>query len=403
MASNASTLTNWDGWFKEVYSDRGIDQAIPSDVLLTQMVKFQGGNKKLGNKFHRPVRVRDEQGTTFMDGTDDALNAAISGQTEDAYIDSREILSRARLSYKVIGSASDAGSFGDVTADTVDSLKRSTHKKLEVSMLYGGTGIGEVASVSGNVVTMTAATWAPFIWVGAEGMAVDVYNGSSLVISTTVSAVDPENKAVTLADATGVLAGHDFFYKGAKGKECTGLHSILGNTGTLFGIDAASWSVWRGNTYSVGNKRLSYSHVASAVYMAQAKGLTGEVDCLVSLRTFQELLGDLAALRQIDQSYSRDVQYGHEKITFFSGNGRINIRASGLIKEGFAYIFKPSDYVRIGTTETTFQMPGVPGKFVLSLEEHAAVEFRCYSDQALFTTAPSRGVLITGIDNSSAT
>ena len=457
-SGGTSTISNYNGWFKEVYEKSGIDNAIPDEALLTKLVSFKGGAERIGNKFHRPVRLRDEQGVTFSDGTGaPQLAAAISGQTQDAYIQSNEIIARGRLSYSSMARAVDTASFGDITEQLISSLRRSAGKKLEVELLYGQASIGKIASVtntSGNLYACTIVTseWAPYIWVGQEGMPIDYsatapqysnaltvsgtvnsqgylsgiygFDGSDItqsgwvsgsIINTagavTVYSVNITNYTVTLQVTSGTApAANDYLYfGGAYGVEMVGLHNILNNTGVLFGISAAQYSLWQGNNFSVGGVALSYATVLAGLNNAVSKGLNGDIVLLVSFNTFQSMNADVGMLkdntstvgaRQIDYSYDSKMQdIGSMGIRFFYQGGKVDVIPSGFVKQGYAYAFKKENFDRIGSRDLTFEIPGRPGNFVLDVQDYAMVEWRCYSDQSLFTTNPAHGVVFSGIVN----
>jgi hypothetical protein len=48
----------------------------------------------------------------------------------------------------------------------------------------------------------------------------------------------------------------------------------------------------------------------------------------------------------------------------------------------------------------TFKLPGQQDEFFRHLSDAAGFELRLWSDQALFTYAPGRNVIVTGIVNS---
>ena len=58
-----------------------------------------------------------------------------------------------------------------------------------------------------------------------------------------------------------------------------------------------------------------------------------------------------------------------------------------------------SDWLRIGSSPITFDMPGLsqPGEYWRLKEDKAVVELRIFSDQALFSARPSANILLTGI------
>ena len=65
----------------------------------------------------------------------------------------------------------------------------------------------------------------------------------------------------------------------------------------------------------------------------------------------------------------------------------IEVHASLFVKEGYAYVFPPSELERIGSSDITFERPGMQGKFFREMDSANGYELRCYSDQALFCSA----------------
>ncbi len=78
----------------------------------------------------------------------------------------------------------------------------------------------------------------------------------------------------------------------------------------------------------------------------------------------------------------------------------MSIEPSIYVKEGYSYILSLRDFNKVGSTDVTFQRPGMEGKFFRELENSAGVELRAMSDMALFCSAPGKNVVITAIVNS---
>jgi hypothetical protein len=126
------------------------------------------------------------------------------------------------------------------------------------------------------------------------------------------------------------------------------------------------------------------------------KGLTEEdVVALVNPKHWNKLMTDQAAKRDYDSSYSSEkFENGAKKILFHGQNGMIEVRASLFCKEGFAYVFPPKELERIGSSDVTFERPGMEGKFFREMESANGYELRAYTDQALFTSAPGKMTLL---------
>jgi len=413
----ANTLATLNGLFKEVYAD-AIRDLVPSAVKLQKEVRFVAKSKELGNQYHQPVVLAQEHGFTFANpgSTGDAftLNAAVAGQIKDAVVSANELVLRSRLSYAAASRAAQGrNAFIDATEQVVRNMKTSMTKKLEVELFYGSSGIGGVSSADNTAKTITikAAEWAPGIWTGGEGMLIDVYTGSTK--NTTagtlkVTKVDIATRKLTVtksdgtaADLSTVAEDNNLFFYNAYGNEMKGLHSVLSTSGTLFGIDNTAYSLFKGSEYAVGGASLSFNHISAAIDQAVARGLDEDAVVFISTKAFSDILIDIAAKRMYDSSYDKNrATYGNNEITFYSQNGAIKLVPSIYVKEGYAYVTVPTDWLRIGSTDVTFNRPGQQDTFFMDLQDAAGYELRAYTDQALFTEAPARQVLISGIVNS---
>jgi hypothetical protein len=405
--ATSNTFTSLNGMFKECYGDK-LENLIPDGVKLLNRISFVSKEKQLGNSFHQPVILGLEHGVTFAGPDDDAftLNDAIRGVTKDASVKGNQLVMRSLLGYAAASRAAQGGqkAFMDATKFLVANMMRSMARKLEIEMLYGQMGYGVVASVSGLVITISTAEWAPGIWAGSEGMQIQIRDVTGATLRTgtaTITAVDMDARTITVdALPTGTVATDVIWHYGAYGNEFAGIHKIITNTGTIFGINAASYNLFKGNTYSAASAALSFSKIQSATSKAVEKGLDGKLLCLVNPRTWANLLSDQAALRMYDDSYkSEKVENGSRGIKFHSQNGEIEVEPSIFVKEGYAFLIALDTYSRIGSTDVTFKRPSQGDEFFRDVENSAAYELRAYTDQALFCFAPGHSVLINNIVN----
>jgi len=401
ITSNLSTL---NGLFKEVYANK-LENLIPDGVKLLNMVPFVSRQHQEGNLYHQPVVLGLEHGVTYSTGGDAfTLNNAIAGQIKDAQVQGAQLVLRSVLSYTAAARSVGGGqkAFEDATKFLVGNMLRSMARKLEIELFYGQAGIGIIASTytSGNPVAIQTSEWAPGIWAGSENMPVDIYNGSSLVLTTSVTSVDMIGQTISLASTTGLAAGYTIYVSGSYGNEFAGVYTILTNTGTLFNISATSYTLWMANQYSCGNAAISFTKIQSAVARAVEKGLDSEVMVLVNPRGWANLLSDQAALRKYDGSYrSAEAENGMESIKFYGQNGVIEIQPSIFVKQGYAFILCKDEWLRVGSTDITFKRPGQGEEFFRDLETAAGYELRAFTDQAIFCSAPGKQVLMTQIVN----
>lgn len=412
-ATGNNNMTTLNGLFKERYADK-MERLIPDGKKVLQSIKFISKDRQPGNAYHQPVVLGMEHGVTFADDTEGAfaLNPPVSGQIKDAVVKGFQLLLRSVLSYSAAFRAMGPGerAFEDATKYLVGAMLDSVQKKLEIECLYGQMGYAIVASSTnlGAVATVviTASDWAPGIWAGAEGMPIQVYtsNTTTLLASGTVTSVDLSTKTLTVtctspAEAAAIVATNDIYHKGAKGKEFAGIHKILTNTGSLFGIDAGTYNLWKGSSFAPSSTSvLSFAILQQAISKGVEKGLDSDVKVLVNPSHWDDLLTEQAALRMFDSSYKSDTaESGSRAIKFHSQNGMVEIEPSIYVKEGYAYILAQEDWARIGSTDVTFKRPGVDGNFFLDLPDYAGYELRCYTDQAIFCSKPGRSIVVSNL------
>lgn len=393
-----------NGLFKESYA-KTIKDLVPEGVKLYNMIEFNGAEKQPGNFYHAPVSLSLEHGFSYGGDTGAvfSLNTSIASAMEDAQVRGCEMVLRSAISVGAAArSVSSKNTFEQATKRLVQVMLKSMHIRLESQLMYGQTGIGKVESVATNTIKICDSEWAAGIWSGAKNMQIQIRSSAGAVRGTaTVETVDLAAKTITLdAAPVGVTGNADsenvaadvIWYAGAYGKEFAGLHKIINNEGTIFNINAAEHDLFKGNVIKAGASEaakefLSFDLIEQAVTRAMEKGLMDEdVTALVNPKHWDKLLSDLNAKRQIDSSYdSKEIKAGTNSIKFYGQNGMIEIVSSLFVKEGFAYVLPVKELERIGSTEVTFQMPGVEeGRFFRLLENENGYELRLYTDQALF-------------------
>lgn len=407
MASSNNFGDTLNALFKETYANK-IENLIPEGLKLYKMIDFMPKDKQPGNLYHQPVILGHEHGVTFASSDDDAfaLNAPVAGQIKDAQVRGNPVVLRSVLGYTAASRAAQGGAqaFMDATKFLVANMLRSLCKKLEIEMFYGQMGYGTVASTAANVITITTAEWAPGIWSGGENMPLEIRDvtGATIRGECIVSAVDLDLRTVTVnVLPAGTVATDVIWHKGAYGNEFAGVHKIITNTGTLFNISAATYSLWKGNTFGAGSASLSLGKIESAIARAVNKGLDSDVVVFVNPKTWSDLLTEQTALRRYGSNYSpNEVDNGAKSIKFYGQNGMVTIEPSIYVKEGYSYVLATDEFMRVGSSDVTFKRPGMEGQFFRELENSAGVELRCFSDSSLFCAAPGKNVLINLIVNS---
>jgi hypothetical protein len=408
--AQANDVTSLNGLFKQVYADK-LENLIPDGKVVINTIPFVSRDRQPGNFYNQPVILGMEHGVTFGNEEDGAftLEPAIAGSVKNAAVRGYQLVLRSVLSYSAAARAAggEPKAFEDATKYLVGNMLDSVTKKLEIELMYGQTSYGVVASISGSTITIKDAEFASGIWAGAENMPIEFFapagdgispTGAALA-STTVVSVDLDAKTVTLASGTNVAANQVILHKSAKDKEFAGIHKILANTGSMFGIDAATYNMWKGSEFTASpTSVLTFAILQQAISKGVAKGLDQDVTVLVSPTHWDDLLTEQAALRMYDSSHKSDkAENGAKSIAFFSQNGMVEVKPSIFVKEGYSYVLCKEDWVRVGSTDVTFKRPGQGENFFRDLESQAGYELRCYTDQALMCVKPGRSILIKGL------
>jgi hypothetical protein len=401
MANTKSTL---DALYKEVYGD-SLDSLLPDFSKLLKSIPFREA-KKLGREYVQPVKLTNEQGFTYGPGLQ-TLSSSIDADNKDARIAGNPLTLRSTFSYDAAAAmTSSKGSFKSATKYRFQAMMESVTARLEAQLLYGGDNIGVIDSADDGAdsVVVSAASWAPGIWSGAENASIDIYDASKTTLRVTaqVDSIDHDTRTVVFAsgtDLSSVVATDVLMFDGSKDNEMIGLKSISGNSGNLYGIDGAQYSLWRGNTVSVGGN-LSLLKVLQGNAKAAAKGLMEETCVYVSSKSFASLANDQASLRRYSGEVKKAVD-GFTYIEFHAPSGAIEIIPHPMVKEGEAISFPKGKAERIGSTDITFNTPGGEGgEMFKQLANQTGYEVRLYTEQAVFLPCPAKCVFFSGITNS---
>ncbi len=401
MSGTANTLDNLNGLYKKVY-DGKLENLIPDGVKLLNAIKFVRKEKRPGADYNQSVILGMEHGVSFAEPDEGAfaLNPPISGTIKQASIRGYQMVLRSAMAFDTMFAADSAGerAFEEATKYIFQAMMDSMSKKLEIRLFYGQSGLAEVGAASLNTLPISAGHWAPGIWGGAENMRIELYDAAdNLLGDCKVTSVDFDNKTITV-DALPAGTPKTVFEYGSKGKEMAGLHKIITNTGSLFGISASQYSLWKGNTHSAASTQLTFKKLAVGLAKPVAKGLQSDVTVYVNPSSWADLMTEQAGSRRFDVSYkSATAQNGSEALEFFSQNGKMTIVSSIFVKEGNAYAINHDQFLRVGSTDLTFKNPLSNEDFFHLLENNAGVGIRCYTNQALFCTKIGHQLVFTNI------
>lgn len=419
----AETITTLDGFFKIRYADK-LEDLVPDFNDFAGVIPFKS-RPKLGKQINFPARVKRAQGFTFAAGGDDfTINAAVPGKTVEAVASQYSYVMRDRISYDVAAAAtSSEDAFGDAVDEIVRDMTNSMAFHRELSIFYGQKAIGLTAeagaSATSHTYTMSKASSAIGLMLQLDGASFDVYDPTlvtkrnatgALVMSAPTLDADNQTVIVTLtgaaADNLAVQVGDAFVPRGWVGGSMIGIKKIAENAGSLYGIDAAAYPLWKANTFNVGSVEATMLAITRAAgVQVQRSGRKGKVlKAFCSFPTFNDLSNNLAALRRFGDSMKTKVELGTMgKICFYGPGVAIEIEPSALIWNSELYMAEWDSFERIGATDLTFTLPGSSPespKFFENVADAAAYEIRGYWRQLVRPKRPACLTQLTGILNS---
>jgi hypothetical protein len=420
--------------YKVAYA-KGVEDLIPKASKLSDMIPFVPSELQNGKHYEQPVVLSAEAGFTYSLDTQNAydLNDSVGMNMQSAIVPGADIVLDSTVGYNQAARAShSATSFKSVMSTKFENMLKSSEKRLEIAMLYGNKNIGSaaaqaVATTDPLAIVIDTASWATGIWAGSENANVVFSRASSdavvdSLLSFKVAKVDVDNRTIYFAPGTAGTPGsltnleaaieayacNIHFYGSVSNNsgtiayaEMAGLKKIITNTGSLFGIDAATYDLWKGNSV-VTSGQLTMQKVLSAVSRAVQRGLDSDAVVMVNPNTWADLASNLAALRRFDGSYSRKKNVnGSEELEYVSQNGALKIVSYNLVKEGDCFIFPEDKVMRIGARELGLNDPTRPqDEIFFTIPGKAGVGLRAYTNQAIFLEAPAQAVYISGIVNS---
>lgn len=405
MATIYDYNTSLNANFKNVYADT-IENLIPEYNHTLRDIKFVPAEKQSGGMYIQPVQLSYAHGMTYAaSGTVPSLNAAVTANYKQAQVEGFQTILREQISYDVAArAASNQHAFFDATEVIVRGMRIAHAQKLEAEMLYGQNNWGIVSAVAGNVLTILTGEFAAGLYVGAEGMPIDIFTAAGVFVkSVTISSVDLDNRTVTVSAGAGINATDVILPKGASGNQMPGIHVILNNAATLFNINAGTFGLWNAVKVAGGGVPLTFNRLVAAAGRAVTKGMMGDAVVYVNPGAFRDLVNEIESARNfggdVDRQYSakgteRGMISPFLKIHYHAGT--MKIVSHPMVKEGYAYgLIMDSSWRRIGATDVTFKISGRPTEqFFLELENTAGYELRSFSDFAVFCSRPAANFII---------
>lgn len=417
------TTSTLAGFFKTRYLDK-MEDLVPDHSDFAEAIPF--GGPRLGKEIKFPVRVKRAQGFTVSSGgTAYSLNDAVPGQTLDAVGTTSSYTMREEIAYDVAAAAtSNEEAFGDAFDQVVADMVNTMGFHRELAIVYGASSIGATstagAASSPQTFTLTTASSAIGLWLQLVGAPLDAYDptlttqrntNAQIVLTNAELDTDGQTVVITVTgnttDLDAILVSDVFVPRGWVGNTFSGVDKIITNTGTLFGISASTYPLWKGNVIDCSGGQLtmlrSLRGISQAVQRGGRKGRTWKLMC--SYPTWNDSNNNLSALRRFASSTKGSIDTGTEGVITYYGPGiRIDMMASALVKNGEAFAGEWDRALkRLGASDITFMLPGSTpenAKFFREMENKAGYEIRGYWQQLVMPLRPASLVKFTGITNS---
>ena len=454
-----NTFSTLNGLFKDTYADN-LENLLPKGLVIQSELKWADKSKMPGNKFHQPVLLGHEHGFTYAGAASGAftIGKAIAGRTEDATIVGTQMLLRSQIDYEAAARASSGGkrSFRRALDVVVENMFQSSRKRMEIDYIYGGEPLAVVESETEDTgvftVVVDSTNWAAGFWAGMEGAKLQAFTSANNYGGAyTVTAVDlvddgSGNYGLTLTQtadhATALTTGDKLFFDSA-GNDPSSIDGFTGTTyssnvfvgifkalndtytddagSTLWGLKPFGNSLWAPNKKAAGGP-VTYELITDAIAEVVAKGLDEDLSLYIAPKVWadlvqaedkfstsssatasgggvpaQDLLAGGKASRVIYGSGGGSRTIGSNGISFITQAGTVTVKPSNYIKESHGFMIAPRLWKRIGATDLTFRLPDRGDEFFLHLTEQAGYELRAYVNHALFTKAPAKSILLTGI------
>ena len=430
-----SSISNVQGLFKKYYGD--LKDLVPEGGAFDKKMPMDT-RKRVGESYVEAVILSAETGLTLAGQNAEVLDIQppVAGAVKQAAVKDYATLVASTIPFQTLSRSAERGDQAFVSASqhvTKNNLK--SHKRFLEAIMVHGQSDGKLGYVSYatdtyrgvsltngagtlNGVAFTAGvntsskhihlhrSFAAGIWVGMEGLPINQLDSNdNIVASGKLVSVNAEYGYIEV-DFTPVAAtsatSHTLAYPGMESDlEAPGIQKILTNSGTLFEISAATYSLWKGTEHDVSNAKFDFDELQDAIAAAVNRGgLDGDVTCFVNPRTWSTLLQDEAGQRRhTGQMKGGEVKVGADNIRFYGQAGSVEVVPSTMCKENEAYILNMESWYRFGSADLSFKVPGANDDLIFPLQNQTGFAFRSYASQCVFCCMPAKSIYVKNIDD----
>src|SRR3972149_693891 len=308
----AHTVDLMDYAMKDAYASK-LESLIPEVARLQKDISYVDADKREGRAFVQPVRLTRAAGWTLSSSGDAfPLNPPEPSQGDDARVEGASFVLRDVISYPAAAKClKGKRAFVEGTSYLLENMAETASFVLEMQLLHGQRSVGTVDartvdSGTTQSFSFTAATFIAAMWSGLERGFIDFYTSAGAALTPSgaqITGVDIDTRTIEFLgtelelDAVAAATNPAVSLRGTKEHGMLGLISQVSNTGSMFGINAADYSLWSGNSYASGGA-LSFAKIMRVRARVVNRGLVGGVRFSVPPDSWSDCMNDLAAPRR---------------------------------------------------------------------------------------------------------
>jgi len=274
-------------------------------------------------------------GNRADDGT---LPTPNSRKTKKAKWKTKNLFARFQITDKVIkASRNDRGAFTRQLTQEIEDCE--TDAKLDHSRQALGDGTGKLATITAvDSLVLTVDDTMYF----AEGMLVDIYTDTTKDTSEAeVTDVDHDNSKITVSSATGAAADDVIYVAGNKDLELTGLDAVFAQTGSIYGLDSATYSWLKAQRINV-NGEIAEVKIQEAIDKGEVRA-GSVIDFMLCSMGVRRAYYNLQ-LAQKSHVNTLELKGGWSALAFTGGNKEVPLTADKYVKTGKIYCLDLSDW-----------------------------------------------------------
>ncbi len=402
--ATASALLK-DSWSKYV------NDLVPEENMLQREMNFRYV-EDLGGRYIMPLITRIAQGSTFSAaGSAQNLNPPVSPSYPRMIVDAPSLTMRDRVTQELMRRCGNDTYYKNEVEPILEGLKVSHVGLCESMLLYGQAtnGWGTILSVTNATdVIVTLGEWAIGLWTDRLGAVFSIERAGVFIKNVTLNSFVVATRTLVFDSTVGILGGDVIRPNGASvaaNNELKGIHAILTEPTSQFGVPIATEPLLKGTQFAVGGVPLTFEKVNAGITDASYFGFQGKGLLLVTPKAYRDMVNQMEGARTFGgaQYKVERVDRGTDLLEFHHPRGKVSIYGHTKVKESFAYGLMMNTWEKVGVSEITLQstvnMNGRSDLFLFPVQDANAYEMRTYSQYSIVSKRPAANVIFTGITN----